>query len=72
VLRPAAELRKIYEAAGVTKDKTVVSYCRTGVQASHTYFVAKYLGYDVAMYNGSFLEWGNTEGLPVITGDKAK
>ncbi len=72
VLRPVAELRKLYEAAGATKDKTVVSYCRTGVQASHTYFVAKYLGYDVAMYDGSFLEWSNTESTPVSTGDKAK
>ena len=72
VLRPAAELRKLYEAAGATKDKTVVSYCRTGVQASHTYFVAKYLGYEVAMYDGSFLEWSNTESTPVSTGDKAK
>lgn len=72
VLRPAGELRKLYEAAGATKNKTVVSYCRTGVQASHTYFVAKYLGYDVAMYDGSFLEWSNTENTPVSTGDKAK
>ena len=72
VLRPVAELRKLYEAAGATKDKTVVSYCRTGVQASHTYFVAKYLGYNVAMYDGSFLEWSNTESTPVSTGDKIK
>jgi thiosulfate/3-mercaptopyruvate sulfurtransferase len=72
VLRPAAELRRIYEGAGVTKDKTAVSYCRTGVQASHTYFVAKYLGYDVAMYDGSFLEWSNTESTPVSTGEKTK
>jgi thiosulfate/3-mercaptopyruvate sulfurtransferase len=72
VLKPAQELRQIYEAAGATKDKKVVSYCRTGVQASHTYFVAKYLGYDVAMYDGSFSEWVTLEGAPVITGDKAK
>jgi thiosulfate/3-mercaptopyruvate sulfurtransferase len=72
VLKPAQELRQIYEVAGATKDKKVVSYCRTGVQASHTYFVAKYLGYDVAMYDGSFSEWVTLEGAPVITGDKAK
>ncbi|MBS1810809.1 MAG: sulfurtransferase [Acidobacteria bacterium] len=72
VLRPVTELRKLYEAAGATKDKTVVSYCRTGVQASHTYFVAKYLGYDVAMYDGSFLEWSNAENTSVSTGDKVK
>lgn len=72
VLKTPNELRQIYEAAGATKDKKVVSYCRTGVQASHTYFVAKYLGYDVAMYDGSFSEWVTLEGTQVITGDKAK
>lgn len=72
VLRPIGELQKIYENAGATKGKKIVSYCRTGVQASHTYFVAKYLGYDAAMYDGSFLEWSNTENTPVITGEKAK
>jgi len=41
---------------------TVVTYCRTGVQASHAYFVARYIGYrDVRLYDGSFLEWA---GLP--------
>lgn len=36
---------------------TVVIYCRTGVQASWDYFVARYLGYDTRMYDGSFLDW---------------
>ena len=72
VLKTAKDLRQIYEAAGAIQSKKVVSYCRTGVQASHTYFVAKYLGYDVAMYDGSFSEWVTLEGSQVITGDKAK
>jgi thiosulfate/3-mercaptopyruvate sulfurtransferase len=72
VLKSSQELRQIYEAAGATKDKKVVSYCRSGVQATHTYFVAKYLGYDVAMYDGSFSEWVTLEGAPVFTGGKAK
>ncbi|HZS10107.1 MAG TPA: sulfurtransferase [Blastocatellia bacterium] len=65
---PASELRKMYEAAGATAGKKVVTYCRTGMQASHAYFTAKYLGYDAAMYDGSFIEWSKTEGLPVATG----
>jgi thiosulfate/3-mercaptopyruvate sulfurtransferase len=72
VLKPMKDLRQIYEASGASPSKKVVSYCRTGVQASHTYFVAKYLGYDVAMYDGSFSEWVTMEGAPVVTGDKAK
>jgi thiosulfate/3-mercaptopyruvate sulfurtransferase len=71
-LKPAAELRKMYEEAGATPGKTVVTYCRTGVQASHSYFVAKYLGYDAAMYDGSFVEWSKAEGAPVVAGEGKK
>jgi len=72
VMRPAAELRKLYEAAGATADRKVVTYCRTGGQASHSYFTAKYLGYDVVMYDGSFFEWSNREGTPVVSGAERK
>ena len=67
-LRSVAELRKVYEEAGALRGRTVVTYCRTGGQASHAYFTLKYLGYDVVMYDGSFFEWSNTEGAPVVVG----
>ncbi|NOT61680.1 MAG: sulfurtransferase, partial [Acidobacteria bacterium] len=38
------------------------------MQASHTYFVAKYLGYDVAMYDSSMSEWVGLEGSEVVKG----
>ena len=72
VMRPAAELRRLYEAAGAGAGRKVVTYCRTGGQASHAYFTAKYLGYDVVMYDGSFFEWSNTAGTPVVTGEGRK
>lgn len=71
-LRPVEELRKIYEAAGVPSDGKIVTYCGSGVQASYAYFVAKYLGYDAAMYDGSFSEWSKTEGTPIVTGKERK
>lgn len=71
-LRPVAELRKMYEEIGVRPGTSVVTYCRTGVQATHSYFVAKYLGYDVAMYDASFIEWSKAEGAPVVTGEQKK
>lgn len=71
-LKPVAELRKLYEAAGIKPGQTVVTYCRTGVQASHAYFIAKYLGYDVAMYDGSFSEWVGVEGNEVVKGKEKK
>lgn len=64
-LRPAAELKTLYVQAGAEPGTPVVTYCRTGSQASHSYFVAKYLGYDVKMYDGSFIEWSRAEGTDV-------
>jgi thiosulfate/3-mercaptopyruvate sulfurtransferase len=68
VMRPVAELRKLYVAAGATAGRKVVTYCRTGGQASHSYFTAKYLGYDVVMYDGPFFEWSNAEGTARVSG----
>lgn len=59
VMRPVNDLRKMYADAGVKPENKIISYCRTGGQASYTYFTLKYLGYDVAMYDGSFFEWSN-------------
>lgn len=56
-LKPPPELRTMWNAAGATPGKRVVTYCRTGIQASFAYFTAKFLGYDAAMYDGSFMEW---------------
>lgn len=39
------------------KPTTVVTYCRTGVQASWDYYVSRYLGYDTKMYDASFIDW---------------
>ena len=72
VLRSVAELRKLYEEAGAPNGRTIVTYCRTGGQASHAYFTLKYLGYDVVMYDGSFFEWSNTEGTPIVAGRERK
>ncbi len=63
-LKAEAALRNLYEAAGITPSKKVVTYCNSGMQASQTYFTLKYLGYDVAMYDGSMSEW-NARKQPV-------
>ena len=57
--RSVYELRRIYHQAGVSRDSANVVYCRTGMQASMTYFVLRYLGYDATLYDGSFIEWSN-------------
>ncbi len=67
VMRPVAELRRLYEAAGARPDGLVITYCRTGGQASHAYFTARYLGYDARIYDGSFVEWSRAPDTPVAT-----
>lgn len=66
VMKSVAELKKLYESKGFVPTKRIISYCRTGGQASHAYFTLKYLGYDVVMYDGSFIEWSNTADTPVV------
>ena len=64
--KPAAELQAMYEAAGVTPDKEVVTYCQGGYRAAHSYLALRLLGYPrVRNYIGSWKEWGDREDLPI-------
>ena len=65
--KSADELREHYAAKGVTPERDVVTYCRIGERASHTWFVLhELLGYpNVRNYDGSWTEWGNLVGVPI-------
>ena len=65
-LLPAHDLLRQFRIAGAWPGKLVITYCRTGMQSSFTYFVAKYLGYRVAMYDGSVYEWVRTSGNRLV------
>ncbi len=69
VWKPATELRAMYEALGVSPDKRIIPYCRTGVRSSVTDFTLRLLGYeDVALFTGSWNEWTSHPELPMTTG----
>ena len=64
-LRPEPELRKLYESAGVSPGRPVVTYCTSGIQATQSYFTLKYLGYDVHLFDGSMSQWKSVKGTTV-------
>jgi len=64
--KPASELRAMYEKAGVTPDKEVITYCQGGYRAAHGYLALRLLGYPrVRNYTGSWKEWGDREEVEV-------
>jgi thiosulfate/3-mercaptopyruvate sulfurtransferase len=57
-VRPAGELAAELAALGITPDKEIVTYCRSGARAAHTHLLLRNLGYPrVRNYDGSWLEW---------------
>ncbi|RKS22612.1 thiosulfate/3-mercaptopyruvate sulfurtransferase [Arthrobacter sp. AG1021] len=69
--RSRAELEAIYlDEAGLKPGDDVVAYCRIGERSSHTWFVLKHLlGFEsVRNYDGSWTEWGNAVGVPIVRG----
>jgi thiosulfate/3-mercaptopyruvate sulfurtransferase len=66
--KSADALATLYQGKGVTGNDEVIAYCRIGERSSHTWFVLKYLlGYNnVRNYDGSWTEWGNLIGSPIV------
>jgi thiosulfate/3-mercaptopyruvate sulfurtransferase len=62
-----ASLAKMFADAGAKQGNHVVTYCHIGQQATVAYFVARLLGYNASVYDGSFEDWSGTEGYPVVT-----
>jgi thiosulfate/3-mercaptopyruvate sulfurtransferase len=65
--KPTAELAEAYAKLIPAKDALVVVTCRTGHQASQTYFVLRHLlGYQrVHWYNAGWSEWSARPELPI-------
>jgi 3-mercaptopyruvate sulfurtransferase SseA len=67
LFKTSEELSKAYAALTPTKQTTAIIHCRTGHQASQTFFVMRYLlGYErVFWYDAGWSEWAARSELPV-------
>ena len=69
LLKDADALAGLYADAGVTADQPVVCTCGSGITACALAFGLYLLGRnDVAVYDGSWSEWGAQTDTPVETG----
>ena len=63
------ELKAAFDAAGIDLDKPLVTTCGSGMTATVVAFGAHLLGKeDVAVYDGSWTEWGADPATPKATG----
>jgi thiosulfate/3-mercaptopyruvate sulfurtransferase len=64
-LKSQSEIKALLAGAGAKPGVKIVSYCYVGQRATLIWFMARMLGYDAALYDGSWDEWSSKKDLPV-------
>ena len=68
-LQPADEVRAVFAAAGVDLDAPIITTCGSGISAAVLALALAAIGRpDVAVYDGSWSEWGARAETPVAVG----
>jgi len=63
---PIEKALKNFRVAGIDLSQRIINYCGAGIASSNNAFTLSLLGYsNVAVYDGSLLEWGNDRSLPM-------
>jgi len=67
-LKPTTQLQKMFNDAGITKDKKIILYCTTSVRAGVVFMVLKtVLKYpNVKVYDGALNEWSSVSSNKVV------
>lgn len=74
LLKSDQEIAEILKKHNITPDKTIVTYCGTGREATNPFLLIKcYLGFpNVKLYEGSFTEWSADPDNPTVVGPNPK
>jgi thiosulfate/3-mercaptopyruvate sulfurtransferase len=66
VFRSADEIAAAFKAAGIDLGQPIAATCGSGVTAAYLAFALHLIGRsDIAVYDGSWAEWGNADDAPI-------
>lgn len=64
--KPLIEIEQMVSLLGLRRDKTVITYCQSGIRAAFCNFVLELLGFpDYRLYDASMGEWANYPSAPL-------
>ena len=67
-LKSREEMEELLAALGLRRDRTIVTYCQSGIRAAFCLFVLQMLGYaDHRLYDASMGEWSNLADTPLTS-----
>ncbi len=74
LLKSDEQIAAILKKHNITPDKTIITYCGTGREATNPFLLFKcYLGFpNVKLYEGSFTEWSAYPDNPTVVGPNPK